>query len=113
MKCVLSYQVGSSPHCLWIQHDDLCGHMTLHSLRHLAHSAVDGWVFDLKPVVCVPANEKPHILFPIQLLFVYLQTKKQGEYIHVFIFNLKSGVTHTIYIKVTLHVEQHVSAMQQ
>ncbi len=47
--------------------------MTLHSFCHLLHSAVDGWIFDLEPVVSIPANQKPHILFPIQLLLIDLQ----------------------------------------
>lgn len=47
--------------------------MPLHSFCHLFHSAVDGWVFDLEPVVSVPANQKPHILFPIQFLLIDLQ----------------------------------------
>ncbi len=47
--------------------------MTPHSFCHLLHSAVDGWIFDLEPVVSIPANQKPHILFPIQLLLIDLQ----------------------------------------
>ena len=73
----MSYQVGRSSHRLWVEHDDLGGHMTLHSLRHLLHRAVDGQVFDFEPVVSVPANEEPDVLLPVQLLLVHLQMGDQ------------------------------------
>lgn len=68
-----SHHVGDATDSLRIQHDDLCGHMSLHSLRHVLHGTVDSWVFDLEPVVCIPAYQEPHILLPIELLLEHLQ----------------------------------------
>lgn len=68
-----SHHVGDPTDSLRIQHDDLGGHMSLHSLRHVLHCTVDRWVFDLEPVVCVPAYQEPHILLPIELLLEHLQ----------------------------------------
>ena len=71
-----SHHVGDAADRLRIQHDDLGGHVTLHGLRHVLHSTVDRWVFDLEPIVCVPAYQEPHNLLPIELLLEHLQ---QGE----------------------------------
>lgn len=70
---VCSHHVGDAADRLGVQHDDLGGHVSLHGLRHVLHSAVDGRVFDLKPVVGVPSDQEPHILLPIELLFEHLQ----------------------------------------
>jgi len=68
-----SHHVGDAADSLRIQHDNLRGHMSLHSLRHVLHCTVDSWVFDLEPVVCVPTNQEPHVLLSIELLFEHLQ----------------------------------------
>lgn len=52
--------------------------MSLHGLRHVLHRAVDGGVFDLEPVVCVPADQEPHILLPVELLLEHLQQGGEG-----------------------------------
>lgn len=69
-----SHHVGDAPDGLGVQHDDLGGHVSLHGLRHVLHRAVDGRVFDLEPVVGVPADQEPHVLLSIELLFENLQT---------------------------------------
>lgn len=74
---MVSHHVGDAADSLRIQHHDLCGHMTLHSLRHVLHCAVDGWVFDLEPVVGVPANQEPDVLLPIKLLLKHLQQERK------------------------------------
>lgn len=51
--------------------------MSLHGLRHVLHRAVDRRVFDLEPVVGVPANQEPHVLLPVELLLEHLQ--HEGE----------------------------------
>lgn len=79
----MSYQVRGSSHCFWVKHDNLRGHMTLHSLCHLLHSTVDGWVLDLKPVVCIPANEEPNIFLPVQFLLVNLHTDSQRKRVNL------------------------------
>lgn len=53
--------------------------MSLHGLRHVLHRAVDGGVFDLEPVVCVPADQEPHILLPVELLLEHLQQGGEGR----------------------------------
>lgn len=47
--------------------------MTLHSLRHVLGCAVDRRIFDLKPVVSIPADQEPDVLLSVQLLLVHLQ----------------------------------------
>lgn len=56
--------------------------MSLHSLRHVLHRAVDGRVFDLEPVVGVPADQEPHVLLPVQLLLEHLQHEGEGGGVH-------------------------------
>lgn len=51
--------------------------MSLHGLCHVLHRAVDRRVFDLEPVVGVPANQEPHVLLPVELLLEHLQ--HEGE----------------------------------
>lgn len=68
-----SHHVGDPTDGLGVQHDDLGGHVSLHGLRHVLHRAVDGRVFDLEPVVCVPANQEPHVLLPVELLLEHLR----------------------------------------
>lgn len=67
-----SHHVGDAADSLRIQHDDLSGHVSLHGLRHVLHCTVNSWVFDLEPVVCIPADEEPHILLPVELLLEHL-----------------------------------------
>lgn len=52
--------------------------MTLYSLRHVLHGAVDGRVLDLEPVVSVPAYQKPHVFLPVELLLKHLRDE-QGD----------------------------------
>lgn len=52
--------------------------MSLHSLRHVLHGAVDRRVFDLEPVVGVPADQEPHVLLPVELLLEHLQHEGGG-----------------------------------
>lgn len=70
-----SHHVRDTADSLRIQHDDLSGHMSLNGLSHVLHCTVDSWVFDLEPVVCVPAYQEPHILLPIELLLEHLQQR--------------------------------------
>lgn len=74
-----SHHVGDAADGLGVQHDDLGGDMSLHGLRHVLHRAVDGGVFDLEPVVCVPADQEPHILLPVELLLEHLQQGGEGR----------------------------------
>lgn len=79
LQCfVCSHHVGDATNSLRIQHDDLCGHVSLHSLRHVLHCTVDSWVFDLEPVVCIPTYQEPHILLPIELLLEHLRGNEGG-----------------------------------
>lgn len=68
-----SHHVGDAADRLGVQHDDLGGHVSLHGLSHVLHCTVDSWVFDLVPVVCVPAYQEPHNLLPVELLLEHLQ----------------------------------------
>ena len=74
-----SHHVGDAADGLGVQHDDLGGDVSLHGLRHVLHRAVDGGVFDLEPVVCVPADQEPHILLPVELLLEHLQQGGEGR----------------------------------
>lgn len=73
MFFMCSHHIGDAADSLGVQHDDLGGHVSLHGLRHVLHCTVDGRVFDLEPVVGVPANQEPHILLPVELLLEHLQ----------------------------------------
>lgn len=77
-----SHHVGDSTDSFRIQHDDLSGHVTLHGLSHVLDCAVDGRVFDLKPVVCVPAYQEPHMLLPVELLLEHLQHRRMKRKIN-------------------------------
>lgn len=68
-----SHQVGGSADGLGVEHDDLRGNVALHRLCHVLDGAVDGRVFDLEPVISIPANQKPDIFLPIQFLLKYLE----------------------------------------
>lgn len=66
---MFSYQVGGTADGLRVQHDDFSGDVPFHGFRHVLHCAVDGRIFDLKPVVCIPADEEPYVLLTIEFLF--------------------------------------------
>lgn len=70
---VIAYHVGDTAGIFWVQHDNLCGHMTLNSPSHLFHRAVDGWIWCLEPVVRVPTNQKPDILLTKETFLVDLE----------------------------------------
>lgn len=73
---VCAHHVGDASDSLRIQHDDLGGHMSFNGLGHVLHCAVDGGIFDLEPVVCVPADQEPHVLLPIELLLEHLMQQE-------------------------------------
>lgn len=51
--------------------------MALDGLCHLLHGAVDRRILYLEPIVRVPADEKPHVFFPEQLLLVDLREESE------------------------------------
>ena len=75
----LSHHANVSHGGLLMQDDCLCGQVTLQCFFQLLSCAVVTVIIHLVPVVRVPADDQPHILLSIQLLFVCLGVTQWTE----------------------------------